>query len=281
MWVYLALASALFLGFYDIFKKKSLSKNSVMWVLFSISVLSTVLLGPFFKGRQARDFLFLVPKAFLVTLSWISGLVAMKGLPLTTASTIKASRPVFVLVFSIILFGESLNAWQWCGVFLTLLALWMLSRSSHKEGIYFTKNIYILWMWVAVVSGAASALYDKYVIAQLEPMFVQCWSNLFITVLMGMVLAFKILRDGAERERFHWDWCLPLTAAIIVVADALYFFALKDEGAMLSITSLIRRCSVIVTFVGSAVIFKENHVREKAFDLAVLLAGIIILVFAS
>lgn len=281
MWVYLALVSALFLGFYDIFKKKSLSKNSVMWVLFSVSVLSTIFLAPFFKGGEARDFLLLVPKGFLVTLSWISGLIAMKNLPLTTTSTIKASRPVFVLIFSIILFAERLSGWQWCGVLLTLVALWMLSRSSRKEGIYFTRNIHILWMWVSVASGAASALYDNYVIDLLDPVFVQCWSNLYIGVLMGIVLLVKQLRDGSKRERFRWDWMLPATAAVIVIADAFYFFALKDEEAMLSITSLIRRCSVIVTFAGSAIIFRENHIREKAIDLAVLLAGITILVLTS
>lgn len=281
MWVYLALISAFFLGFYDILKKKSLEKNSVLWVLFSLSVLSTLLLGPFFKGGRPVDFLMLVPKGCLVTLSWISGLVAMKGLPLTTASTIKASRPVFVLVLSILLFGERLNSLQWCGVLLTLAALWMLSRSSHKEGIYFSRNKYVFWMWLSVISGAASALYDKYVISCMEPMFVQCWSNLYITVLMGMALAAKAIHDGPDRDRFHWDWLLPAAAAVIICADALYFYALKEEGAMLSITSLIRRCSVIVTFVGSALIFKEHNIRSKAIDLAILLTGVMFLVFTS
>lgn len=281
MWLYLALASSLFLGFYDIFKKKSLEKNSVMWVLFSVSVLSTTVLAPFFKGGELRNFILLIPKGVLVTLSWISGLIAMKRLPLTTASTIKASRPVFVLVFSIILFGERLSAWQWTGVVLALVALWMLSRSSGKEGIHFSGNAGVMWMWVSVVSGAASALYDKYVIAQMEPMFVQCWSNLYIAILMGIVLLAKTLKDGAERDRFHWDWHLPATAAVIVVADAFYFYALKDEGALLSVTSLIRRFSVVITFAGSAVIFKENRIREKAVDLAVLMTGIVILVLAS
>ena len=281
MWLYLALASALFLGFYDIFKKKSLEKNSVMWVLFSVSVLSTIVLAPFFKGGEPRNFILLIPKGFLVTLSWISGLIAMKRLPLTTASTIKASRPVFVLVFSIILFGERLSLWQWAGVVLAITALWMLSRSSGKEGIHFSSNAGVMWMWVSVVSGAASALYDKYVMAQMEPMFVQCWSNLYIAILMGIVLLAKALKDGAERDRFRWDWRLLATAAVIVVADAFYFFALKQEGAMLSVISLIRRFSVVITFVGSAIIFKENRIREKAVDLAVLMVGIVILVLAS
>lgn len=281
MWVYLSILSAVLLGIYDVAKKKSLQKNSVMWVLFSVSVLSTVLLIPFFKAGSASDLLMLVPKAFMVTLSWISGLIAMKLLPLTTVSTVKASRPVLVIVFSMILFGERLNSWQWAGVVVALYALWMISRSSRSEGISFKSNRGVWYMILAVVSGVASALYDKYVIRSLDPVFVLCWSNLFIAALMGIVLAVKMLCNKHERVRLHPDWFLVLTAALIVGADAAYFLALAQQGAMLSIISLMRRSSVIVTFILSAIVFKERNIRAKAVDLAVLMAGMTILAFAS
>ena len=38
-----------------------------------------------------------------------------------TAGTIKTSRPVFVLIASIILFGERLNLWQWGGILVAIL----------------------------------------------------------------------------------------------------------------------------------------------------------------
>ena len=273
MWLYFALASAFFLGLYDITKKISLRKNSVMWVLFSISLFSTVFLSPFFHTGPAANLALLVPKAFLVTASWISGLIGMKMLPLTTVSTIKASRPIFVVLFSIIIFGENFTWTQWVGIILGITALMMLSRSSRHEGIYFTRNKGIMWMAVSVVTGVASALYDKFAIGLMDPLFVQCWSNLFITILMGIVLFVKSLKGSRKRERFHWDWYLPLTAAIIVAADALYFFALDCDGSLLAVISLLRRCSVIVTFILGAVIFKEDNIRRKAVDLLVLLAG--------
>lgn len=294
MWVYLALASACLLGFYDIFKKRSLQKNSVMWVLVAVTAISTLLLVPFFKPSTAEGRLLLIPKGILVATSWISGLVAMKMLPLTTISTIKASRPVFVLIFSILIFGEKLNAQQWVGVFIAFTALWMLSRSSEKEGISWRSNKGIVWIGISVFSGVASALYDKFVITKMDPMTVLCWSNLYILIILCMVLGIKTLIDrrraaiGKDTSevtpkdgncRFRWDWNLLATAIIIVGADALYFQSLAQEGAMLSIISIIRRCSVVVTFAGSAILFKEHNIKSKAIDLAVLLAGVAILVF--
>lgn len=282
MWLWMALGSALLLGVYDVAKKQTLRRNSVMWVLFTTTALSTLLLTPHLEfGASQEDYLLLLPKAALVTLSWISGLIALKRLPITTVSTVKASRPMFVVLFSLIIFGERLNLWQWGGVVIVIAALFMLSSSSKKEGIYFTKDPGMLWLLISVITGVVSALYDKYIIARLEPMFVQAWSNMFISCLMGIVLLVKQLKDGAERERFHWDWFLLVVAVTIVCADALYFLSLDQDGSMLSIISLIRRSSVIVTFALGAWIFKEKNIKAKALDLAILLVGMGLLLYGS
>jgi len=281
MWIYLTLASAFLLGCYDVAKKQALRRNSVMWVLFMVSVFSCVLLIPAFKGGQQRDFLLLAPKAVMVTSSWICGLAAMKRLPLTTASTLKSSRPVFVVLFSVILLGERLNPWQWAGVVLVLGAIWLLSRSSRSEGIYFSKSSGVVWMGFSILTGVASALYDKWIMTWMDPIFVLCWSNLFIGVLMGVVLIFANSKAPLEQKRFHWDWMIPLSALLIIGADALYFTALGSEGAMLSIISLMRRSCVIVSFALGAIIFKEKNVRSKALALGVMLAGLSVLVLFS
>jgi transporter family protein len=44
---------------------------------------------------------------------------------------------------------------------------------------------------------------------------------------------------------------------------------------MISIVSLVRRGSVIVSFICGALIFKERNLRAKALDLVLLLLGMI------
>lgn len=281
MWLWTILISALFLGAYDVAKKQSLKRNGVMWVLFAVSVLSTLMLIPFMSEGSLHDHMLIWPKAVVVTVSWISGLMGIKLLPLTTASTIKSSRPVFVVVFSILLFSESLNVFQWLGVGFAIVALFLLGRTSREEGITFKNNRGLGWMLLSVLTGAASALYDKYIIQGLDPLFVLSWCNLYIAVLMGIVLAVKQVRDGANREHFHWDWTLLLTAVLIVSSDALYFYSISVDGSLLSVISLLRRGSVIITFALGAILFGEKHIRDKAFDLAVLLAGLALLVINS
>ena len=281
MWLWMTLASALMLGIYDVFKKQALKNNGVLWVLLVATALSTLFLCPFLSAGTGREHLQIVLKAVLVTISWISGLIGLKLLPITTVSTLKASRPFFVVLFSIVLFGERLNVWQWGGVALALLALTLLSGVSRKEGFAFTKSKGIAAMAVSILAGVASALYDKHIISGMEPLFLQSWGNFYITVLLVICVVVKALHDKEKRERFKWDWMLVVIAMFITGADMLYFFALKQEGALLSVISLIRRCSVVVTFVVGAMVFKEKKIREKAVDLAILMAGMGLLLYGS
>ena len=277
----MTLGSALMLGIYDVFKKQALKNNSVLWVLLAATALSTLFLSPFLSSGPVEDHLRLVLKAVLVTTSWVSGLIGLKLLPITTVSTLKASRPFFVVLFSIVLFGEQLNGWQWAGVALALLALTLLSGASKKEGIDFSKSKGVAAMAVSILAGVASALYDKKVVASMDPLFLQSWCNFYITVLLALCILVKSLRDKENRERFKWDWMLVVIAVFITGADMLYFFALKQDGALLSVISLMRRCSVVVTFVVGAIVFKEKNLKAKGLDLAILLAGIFCLVLGS
>lgn len=281
MWIWMSLGSALLLGVYDVAKKHALKRNSVLWVLLAATAISSLLLSPFLTAGTMHDHTRMILKAILVTSSWVSGLAALKSLPITTASSIKASRPIIVIALSLAIFGEKLNVWQWAGVITVIIALWLLSRSSKKEGIAFAKSRGITYMVVSVLTGAASALFDKYIMADMQPLFVQSWANIYITVMLAACTLVQRFAAKSEFKPFKWDWTLVVIAVFIVAADMLYFFALKQEGALLSVISLIRRSSVIVTFSLGAWLFKEHNIKDKAIDLAIILVGLFLLFWGS
>ncbi len=285
MWLYLALGSAFLLGLYDVAKKQAVSKNGVLSVLLLATALSTLLLSPclfIYKGTLSEH-LALMLKAVIVTTAWISGMVGLKLLPITTASMIKASRPFFVVLLSILIFGERLNWQQWTGVGLALLSLTLLSLGSRSESGSPSYSKGVTAMVISVVAGVGSALYDKVIMStlQLHPLFVQSWSNFYIVICLALCIALRLLAGRRESTPLRWDWTLLLIAVLITAADMLYFVALRQEGALLSVISLLRRCAVIVTFAVGAIFFKEKKIKAKAFDLAILLAGMVFLLLGS
>ena len=275
MWIWMALASAVLLGAYDVAKKAALKNNGVYAILLSATALSIVFLSPFITLGDFPDHLRLIFKAVLVTASWVSGMIALQLLPITTVSTFKTSRPMFVVLFSILLFGERLNGLQWLGVAAVLLALWLLSVSSSREGISFKGNKGFWALLVSVFTGVGSALWDKHIMAGMQPLFVQVWTNVYITLMLATIILIR--RSRGVRESFKWDWTLALIAVLITGADMLYFFSLKADGALLSVISLIRRSSVIITFALGAVLFSEKRIAQKAGVLALMLAGVFLL----
>ena len=278
MWTVLAVCSSVLLGLYDAAKKQALKKNGVLAVLLVATALSTLFVSPFLRIGPGEDHLKLAFKAVLVTSSWVSGMVGLKLLPLTTVSMIKGSRPMFVVLFSIILFGETLSWMQWAGVVTVLAALFLLGRTSRGDATVEVRKAGFIWMAVSVITGVASALYDKHIMAGMEPLFVQSWTNLYITILLALCCLWQFANDRAQRASFRWDWWLVVVAVLITGADALYFFALKQPGAMLSVISVIRRAAVIVTFLCGVIFFKEGNVRAKGLNMLLMAAGVVLLV---
>ena len=285
MWIFLIIGSAVLLGLYDVAKKHSLARNDALTVLLCATALSTLFLSPWLvmEPGSPEGHLRLVFKAVLVTSSWVSGMLALGLLPITLVSTMKASRPVLVLIFSILLFGEQLNAWQWGGSVLTLVAIFLLSVTGRSDGVHFTRSRGVFMLLLSILAGVASALYDKHILQglHLTPLFVQSWTNLYITLLLLLwILLRRAFNPGAGKP-FRWDWTLVLIAVLISCADALYFFAVSTEGAPLSLISMIRRSSVIVSFAAGAAFFHEKNVGKKTIAMAVMLVAMVLIYIGS
>ena len=301
MWLILAFVSATFLGLYDASKKASLRDNAVLPVLLLNTIFSTVIFSPFlidhitgseWFARTVLDtapfdyssktisshpviyaHLLVILKACIVLSSWIMGYFGLKHLPLTLVGPINATRPVLVLVGAMVMFGERLNIYQWTGVLLTILSIYVMSRAGKKENIDFKSNRWIWCVAGATIMGAVSGLYDKHIMNLLRPMFVQSWFNFYQMILMSIICMTIWYPKRQNTTPLHWRWAIPLISIFICIADFAYLTSLHKEDSMISVISLVRRSSVIISFICGAIIFKEKNLRTKAIDLLLILIG--------
>ena len=296
--------SAAFLGIYDSLKKKALKDNAVIPILFLNTLFSSLIFLPFILLSGMTDMLddsifhvasggwevhkFIVLKALIVLSSWILGYFGMKHLPLTIVGPINATRPVMVLVGALLFFGERLNVWQWVGVSLAVISFLLLSRSGKKEGIDFKHDHWIYMIVGAAALGAVSGLYDKYLMAPagqggvgLDRMMVQSWYNIYQCLMMGAMLLLLWWPHRDKTTPFTWKWSIIGVSIFLSIADFMYFYSLSLPDAMISIVSMIRRGSVIVSFLFGAMLFHEKNLKAKAVDLALVLLGMIFLYIGS
>ena len=266
--------------------------NNVPVVLLLNTMFGTLLLSPvliesvahghYGPGDTLMQNLLVVLKAVIVLSSWILGYFAIKHLPLTIQGPINASRPVLVLLGALLIFGERLNALQWCGMLLGFASLFFISRIGAKEGFSFKASI---WLWMSIgatMLGAVNALYDKFLMGMFQPLQVQAWYSFYQMLMMGVVVL--ILYKFAPAHfggKFKWKWSILGISVFLTVADLAYFYCLTIPGAMISIVSMTRRGSVIIPFLYGVLVLKEKNVKAKAIDLSILFLSLVLLVLGS
>lgn len=304
MWLVLAIFSAVLLGCYDSFKKEALRDNAVIPILFLNTLFCSIIFLPFILLSYTTTSLdgtifhvssggwevhkYIVLKSCIVLSSWIFGYFGMKHLPLTIVGPINATRPVMVLIGALLVFGEKLNMYQWIGVILAVLSFFLLSRSGKKEGIDFKHDKWIYFIVLAALLGAISGIYDKYLMASsadggvgLDRMIVQSWYNIYQCFLMGIMLLFLWWPTRKKTTPFRWQWSIVFISLFLSAADFVYFYSLSLPGALISIVSMIRRGSVVVSFLFGAMLFHEKNLKSKVVDMGLVLLGMFFLYIGS
>ena len=291
-WIVASLLSAFFLGWYELTTKHAVRENAVLPVLFFTNLCSALI---WLGAMLAAEFIPEMPAAFVVSPlsftqhlqlllksaiiagSWSCSYFALKHLPVTLVSPIRATGPVWTLFGALILLGERPSLIEGLGVVITLASFFGLSAAGAKEGIHFGSNRWIWFLVVGTLLNAMSALYDKFLLGQqgFTAATVQAWFSIYLTVLF-FPLAIGWHYRWWPRHEFHWRWSIVLMSLTLLVADFVYFNALRDPEALISLVSSFRRGSTLVAFAGGVLIFHEANWRQKLPAVIGVLIGIVL-----
>ncbi len=292
-WVVAILLSAFFLGLYDLCTKHAVRANAVTPVLFfstltGATVWVILLLVQFFQpgilphllvtdSLTLKQHLQLLLKSGIVAASWIGTYYALKHLPLSLGAPIRATSPLFTLFGAILILGERPTALETIGILTTLGSFVGLSVAGAREGVHFHRN---KWVWLLIAGtlfGAVSSLYDKYLFSTLNFSVptVQCWFSIYMVALFTP-FAFGWKLRLWKRNEFRWRWSVPFIALSLLVADYLYFSALRDPHGLVSIVMSLRRASTLVAFAGGLYFFKEVNGWKKLPAVIGILVGIVL-----
>ena len=283
-WVAWILASSVFLAFYDIAKKASVRENAVLPVLLLATVAGAIAyiaaLGAFggigpALAVGARELTLIGVKSAIVATSWVLTYCALRTLPITIATPIRASAPALVFVVAIFLYGEIPTLAQGAGMALVFAGYWMFSWAGRHEGIDFLRSRAVWFAVGGMFMSALSSLWDKFILQRcaIPVETVQFWFQIGLVALYALLLAGqRLLR--LRHDRFSWRWSIPATGALLALADWLYFHGLAIPDVSISAGSLLRRFSVVITFALGAAFFHERNLRRKGLALAAILLGV-------
>lgn len=300
MWAYLALSSALLLGFYDICKKHSVKDNAVLPTLFVATAFGGLAMFPlmiisYTNPEMMKDYnlfvgsltfnqhLLIVVKSLIVSASWVLSYFAIKHLPISIVTPVRASSPILTMVGAILIFNEMPNNIQWIGLAITMCSYYYFSILGKKEGIHFHRNKWIYMILAATIIGACSSIYDKFVIKTLgiDTTTMQVWFSYYLVIILGLATLIFWAPTRHKTTPFQWRWTIPMIGLLLMLADFFYFRSIGIEGALIMLISTIRRSSAVVSFTIGGLIFKDQNKRKKAVALAGILIGVILIILSK
>lgn len=280
-WLLLALASAFFLGCYDLAKKTSVQGNAVRPVLFLCSAFYAVLMLPVLvsghcESLPLQSHLYLIGKAAIVGGSWILTYNALAHLPLSIATTIRALAPVFTIFIAVTFMGERPFALQWAGVAVCICSYVVLSMAGRKEMGSFFSNGWVICMVLGTILASCSGVYDKFILQRMnfEPLTVQVWFAIYMTLWQFIVCAVTWFPKRRQSTPFKFRWSFVLVAVLLLVADRCYFLAVSDKDALISLVTVFRRSSVLISFIAGLLFFKERKSPLKWVALFGIITGL-------
>jgi len=301
MWTILAFISALCLGCYDISKKIALRRNGVLDVLtISICFSACLLAIPLFLSRccpeamqgtpfyvpemDFRGHLYTLLKSVIVLSSWVFAYISLKHLPLSVVSPMQATRPMWTLVGALLLFDERLNAWQWAGVILAIGSIFIFSIRSHptRNPSALTDKRYYIALAFAILIGACSGLYDKYLMRRYDHNAVQVYYTLYQAAMMAVVWVIDYCtrrKKSNEPLLITPSSLLPIIciSLFLIVSDNVYMLALRDPESMIAVVSTIRRGGAVIGFAYGLIVLKEQDALRKILCMLGICAGLVCL----
>jgi uncharacterized membrane protein len=290
-WLAASLVAAVFLGLYELCNKHAVRANAVLPVLFLSTLCSALTWGALLLFERTApgalpamltvdpltvtQHLQLFLKSAIVAASWICTYFAVKHLPISITSPIASTQPLVTLAGGLLLFMERPSSLQMSGVLLTLASFVGLSFAGRAEGVDFKRNPWIRLLLAGTVLNGVSALYDKLLLGRehFTAATVQAWFSIYLALLF-LPLAIGWKRRWWPRGEFHWRWSIPGIAAALLIADFIYFNALRDPAALISVVSCVRRGSVLISFSGGLLLFGETNGRRKLPAMLGMLVGI-------
>ncbi len=301
MWIYLSLASAFFLGIYDVCRKQAVNENAVLPTLLCTTTCGAIIalgimLFSYTNPQLAHDYSLYIPalswhqhglliiKSFIVGSSWVCTFFAVKNLPISIVIPIRASAPLWTLLGAVIIFGERFTPLQWLGLAIVFISYYIFSLQGRKEGIFFTRNKWIYFVVGGTLLGAISSLYDKFLMQKaggFEPVAVLCWFMIYLSIISAITVLTIWFPRRKKYSSFKWKWSMPLVGLFLVTADFIYFQALHDPEALIGIVSALRRTSAIISFIIGVLIFKDVNRRKKGLALLGVMLGVFIILYAK
>lgn len=282
MWIVLVLIYGILKGVRDIAKKKALTLNGVVEVLFVYTALAFIFTVPtsgHVGGVPTKELLLIAFKAFIIFVAFLCSFYAIEKMPVSLYGVIDLSRMMFAMILGVFVLKETLGIYQIIALILIAGGLLLLKykpksgREDKSENV--AGFIYIL-AFISTFLNAVSGMLDKILMrtGNVSSGQLQFWYMLFMVIYYGLYVLItrtKVNFKSVLKNPYVW-----LISILFVVADRCLFMANGYADSRVTVMTLLKQVCCIVTIAGGKLIFKEKDTLKRFICAMIIIAGIVV-----
>ncbi|XP_054164352.1 solute carrier family 35 member G1-like, partial [Oppia nitens] len=226
----------------------------IQTAIYFIVMLNTKTVVNYFGEPNERIYLFL--RCTLGTISMACLYTSYRLIPLSDATTMRFTAPVFVSLFAYILLRERFGPMEMSGALITITGVVLVARPTFLFSTGAVVSADTCWGLVLAMSAAITIAISMTVMRRLQrtqASVVIFWFSLE-TVCLGLVALWLL-------DEFKWPsnatvWLVMCITGMCGASDQLFItMALKLENA--APVAVVRALSVVISFIFSVTILDE------------------------
>ena len=266
-------------------------------------------------GMEPNFYLLIAVKSFIIFLAWICSFTALKRLPVSLYGILDMTGVLFATMLGVVFLGESLSVLRVLGLVTVCGGLLLLKfkprfirRGGEPDGVevakaegaagvvpgkseaaakdvalpaqtgrhFVPKSQMGIYTAIAVIScllNAVSGFLDKLFMKDVTTSQLQFWYLLFLCAYYVIYICIRRIKIERSIVKNGWVWLL---AVLFVAGDKALFMANGIPESSVSVMTLIKQSSCIITIICGKLIFKEKDTGYRLFCAAVIIAGIVL-----
>lgn len=278
LWVIFTLIYGILKGAREPIKKSILQGVGVLPALFAYTFIGFLMSVPLARGIFSfppRLFFFIAMKAAVLVFAWLLSFKGIRKIPVSVYGICDMSRVIFSTLLGVVFLSESLTLKGIISLVLVAVGLYFANqrKAAANEG-YQLK--YVWYILLSCFLNAISGILDKYIMAtgQITSSALQFWFMLFLS--MFYLLYMLIRREKPELKKSFSNPLVYVLSFLLIFGDRLIFIANADAGSQVTIMTILKQSSAVVTILLGKFIYKEKNIAKKLVCACVIILGIVL-----
>jgi len=278
LWIIFTLIYGILKGAREPIKKSILKDVGVLPALFAYTFIGFLMSVPFAKGIfdfPPRLFLFIAMKSLLLLFAWLLSFKGIRKVPVSVYGICDMSRVIFSTLLGVIFLREGLTVRGVISLLLVAGGLYFANtrKAAEDEGYNYK---YIFYVLLSCFLNGISGILDKYIMAtgQITSSAFQFWFMLFLSLFYLIYMLLK--KEKLEIRKSFTNPLVYVLSFLLIFGDRIVFVANADPDSKVTIMTLLKQSSAVITILLGKFIYKEKNIAKKLVCALVIILGIVL-----